>query len=420
MADNLQQLMDNVQEHFGVILKDKQREAMVTFMSGYDVFVVLPTGYGKSIIYGFLPYAFDLYKGQEGSIVICVSPLVSLMMDQKARFTPKGVVAEFVGEEQTDQNCIRSVISGSAQLVYISPESLICNQIYRNMILSPIYKEKLVAFVIDEAHCVKSWGDKFRLAYSQLGDIRSLLPTNTNVMALTATATHETYKVVCQRLSLLNQKLIGCQPNRSNIKYEVRPLEDVETFCGNIAGELKIQGLEYPRTVIFVQRYSDCSLLFHTLRRKLGSNLTFPPDYPMLPQFTVIDMYTRASTISKKEQVLSAFCTPNGVLRVVIATTAFGMGVDCSDIHHIIHWGSTSTIEQYVQETGRAGRDGHLSRAILYYGKPGRFVHQEMKDYGNNHKECRRRMLIQNFMFCDSSMFVEDKDHCCDICSLNL
>lgn len=103
----------------------------------------------------------DLYYftvlGQEGSIVICVIPLVSLMMDQKARFTPKGVVAEFVGEEQTDQNCIRSVISGSAQLVYISPESLICNQIYRNMILSPIYKEKLVAFVIDEAHCVKSW-----------------------------------------------------------------------------------------------------------------------------------------------------------------------------------------------------------------------------------------------------------------------
>ena len=200
-------------------------------------------------------------------------------------------------------------------------------------------------------------GDKFRLAYSRLGDFRSLLPTSTNVMALTATATHDIYKVVSKRLSMTNQKLIGCQPNRTNIKYEVRPLGDVDTFCGYIAGELKTLGLECPRTVIFVQRYSDCSLLYHTIRRKLGSNITLPPDYPMLPQFTMIDMYTRASTISKKEQVLSAFCTANGVLRVVIATTAFGMGVDCSDIRHVIHWGATSTLEQYVQETGRAGRD---------------------------------------------------------------
>ena len=115
------------------------------------IFIKVGYKFYRSIIY-YLPVL-----EQEGSIVICVSPLVSLMMDQKARFTPKGIVAEFVGEEQTDENCIRSVITGSAQLVYISPESLICNHIFRNMIMSPIYKEKLVAFVIDEAHCVKSW-----------------------------------------------------------------------------------------------------------------------------------------------------------------------------------------------------------------------------------------------------------------------
>ena len=79
------------------------------------------------------------------------------MMDQKATFTPKDIVAEIMGEEQTDENCVRSVITGSAQLVYVSLESLICNHIFRNMIMSPIYKEELVAFIIDEAHCVKSW-----------------------------------------------------------------------------------------------------------------------------------------------------------------------------------------------------------------------------------------------------------------------
>ena len=115
------------------------------------IFIKVSYKFYRSIIY-YLPVL-----EQEGSIVICVSPLVSLMMDQKARFTPKGIFAEFLGEEQTDENCIRSVITCSAQLVHISPESLICNHIFHNMIMSPIYKEKLVAFVIDEAHCAKSW-----------------------------------------------------------------------------------------------------------------------------------------------------------------------------------------------------------------------------------------------------------------------
>ena len=89
--------------------------------------------------------------------MICVSPLVSLMMDQKSKFTPKGITAEFVGENQNDDAAIRSVLAGKVQLVYISPESKMCNTMYRNMILSPIYKEKLVALVVDEAHCVKTW-----------------------------------------------------------------------------------------------------------------------------------------------------------------------------------------------------------------------------------------------------------------------
>uniref|UniRef100_A0A1X7UN26 DNA 3'-5' helicase n=1 Tax=Amphimedon queenslandica TaxID=400682 RepID=A0A1X7UN26_AMPQE len=125
----------------------------------------------------------------QGSIVICVSPLVSLMMDQKAKFTPGGIKAEFVGEQQTDSIAIKPVLSGAIELVYISPESLLANTMFRNMLLSLNYKKKLVVFVVDEAHCVKCC------------NIRSLLPSHVNVMALTATATNDTYKAVCQRLS---------------------------------------------------------------------------------------------------------------------------------------------------------------------------------------------------------------------------
>ena len=94
---------------------------------------------------------------QQGSIVVCVSPLTSLMMDQKKKFTRSGLVTVFVGEDQTNKGVISSILKGNVQLVYISPESLVCNPFYRNMLLSPVYKEKLIGLVIDEAHCVKSW-----------------------------------------------------------------------------------------------------------------------------------------------------------------------------------------------------------------------------------------------------------------------
>uniref|UniRef100_A0A1X7VKG1 Helicase ATP-binding domain-containing protein n=1 Tax=Amphimedon queenslandica TaxID=400682 RepID=A0A1X7VKG1_AMPQE len=298
MADRAMDVISEVSRRYNVVLKDKQVEAIYSFMNGCDVFVALPTGYGKSLIYAFLPSVFDLYKGQEGSIVICISPLVSLMMDQKSKFTHQGIKAVFVGEEQTDEDAIRSVLTGKVQLVYISPENIMCNPLFRNMILSPLYKEKLVALVVDEAHCVKTWGDKFRLAYGHLGDIRSLLSSNVNIMALTATATNETYKAVCKRLSLNTPKLIGFQPNRSNIVYEVKPMIDLDNFCQDIARELKSLALEYPKTVIFVQRYSDCSAIYHTLRKNLGPHITFPPYYPIWQEYLLVDMYTRASTIT--------------------------------------------------------------------------------------------------------------------------
>jgi bloom syndrome protein len=125
------------------------------------------------------------------------------MMDQKAKFTPKGIVTEFVGEEQNDFGVIRKVVNGDIQLVYISPESLIYNQLYRNMLLSLVYREKMVALVVDEVHCVRTWGDDFRMAYAHIGDLRSILPSSVNIMALTATATEITFKAVCERLSPL-------------------------------------------------------------------------------------------------------------------------------------------------------------------------------------------------------------------------
>ena len=153
---DLTRVLADVAGLFGIAsFKDKQDEALRAFLSGRDTFVSLPTGYGKSVIYAALPLIFDRLLDRRGSIVVCVSPLTSLMIDQRSKFTCMST--EFVGELQTDDDAVARVLKGQVQLVFISPENIICNSRFRNMLLSERYKEYLVAFVVDEAHCVKTW-----------------------------------------------------------------------------------------------------------------------------------------------------------------------------------------------------------------------------------------------------------------------
>ena len=152
------QVLSDVAGLFGVgVFKEKQDEAIRTFLSGRDTFVSLPTGYGKSIIYAALPLIFDRVLGRKGSIVVCVNPLTSLMIDQRSKFEPLGMSVKFVDEAQEDQEAVLRVLKGEVQLVFISPETIICNPQFRSMLLSEQYKKFLVAFVVDEAHCVKTW-----------------------------------------------------------------------------------------------------------------------------------------------------------------------------------------------------------------------------------------------------------------------
>ena len=111
--------------------------------------------------------------------------------------------------------------------------------------------------------------------------------------------------------------IIGCPPNRQNIMYEVQPLVDMDTFSSTVARDIKTHGLEYPKTIVFLRRYTDCAALYQSLKRKLNGHITFPPNYPVLQQFAVLSMYTRASKVGMKEKVLTSFCDPKGRLRIV-------------------------------------------------------------------------------------------------------
>ena len=138
-------------------VKPKQIEAVLEFCKGKDVFVSLPTGYGKTLIFAVLLSLFNAIRKVTTSIVVVVTPLAALMAEQKRKFILMGVNAEFLGELQTDQQAVSRVIKGDHELVLLSPENLCFNKELRDMLLSKVYQENLVAFVVDEAHCIKSW-----------------------------------------------------------------------------------------------------------------------------------------------------------------------------------------------------------------------------------------------------------------------
>lgn len=258
-------------------------------------------------------------------------------------------------------------------------------------------------------------GDDFRIAFAEIGELRSLIPRSVSVMALTATTTTEVYDSVVNRLSMKDIVLVALPPTRNNITYCVGPKPKLLEFAEQISRTLNLLRRDYPKTIIFCNNYKDCANLYAMLRTILGSSFTEPVGYPDLHKFRLVDMYTRASIPEMKEKILSSFKTLGGKLRLIIATTAFSMGIDCPDIRQIYHYGPPNTIEQYVQETGRAGRDNEQSKAVLLYG-PFRFSTKEMKAYGENCLVCRQQLLFQNFILYHHDN-IEPPCKCCDICA---
>ena len=178
-------------------------------------------------------------------------------------------------------------------------------------------------------------------------------------MALTATATSDTLKVVTEHLSLDDPAVIGLSPNLPHVFNLAEKLPKLEDFCQHLSSSLMRDCVLYPKTIIFCRSYNDCGEVYRTIEIIIGPSFTEPYGYPHgLHRFRIVDMYTRASVRSMKEKILKSFASPNSKLRVVIATvtTAFSMRIDCPDIWKVVHFGS---IEEYVQETGRAGKMGN-------------------------------------------------------------
>ena len=144
------------------------------------------------------------------------------------------------------------------------------------------------AIAVDEAHCVKTWGDEFRLSLAQIGELRSIVPSTVNIIALTATATVPVLKVVTQRLSMLNPILVAQSPYRENISYKVHEKTDVDTFCTSLCGELCHLQIKFPKTIIYVRTYKDCIDIYMQLKIKMGLFFTEPQSSPNIVGFRLL------------------------------------------------------------------------------------------------------------------------------------
>ena len=163
---------------------------------------------------------------------------------------------------------------------------------------------------------------------------------------------------------------ISVSPHKKNIVYAVRPKPDIEEFVHTIVDCLRTLRDNMPRTIIFCRRYRECAhIMYQLFELLLGDEFTHPPKAPNLVRYRLVDMYTKCTEGNIKEDIVTEFSKPDGTLRVMIGTIAFGMGLDCPDVRQVFHWGPSNDIASYIQETGRCGRDGFCSNAVLFYSK---------------------------------------------------
>jgi RecQ family ATP-dependent DNA helicase len=326
-------------ERFGLhAFRPGQREAVQAALDGRDSLVVMPTGGGKSLCYQLPALAGD-------GLVVVVSPLIALMADQRRRLEQAGVNAAMLAsgmEEGHNAQALRAISSGEARLVLAAPERF-ASRAFRETLAT----RRVGLFVVDEAHCVAEWGHDFRPDYLRLHDAVEVLGRPT-VMAATATATPRVAEEIAVRLGLRDWLAVRSGFDRPNLTFDVVGLEGEGTVARKRATLLHALAGEDARPAIVycgTRKHTAevAALLAERGLKTVCYHAGMPPD---------------ARRVSQE-----AFMS--GSAEVVVATNAFGMGVDKADVRTVVHWAVPTSLEAYYQEAGRGGRDGRPGRAVL-------------------------------------------------------
>ncbi|XP_072953771.1 ATP-dependent DNA helicase Q-like 3 [Typha angustifolia] len=338
-------LVKILEQFFGhPAFRGKQLEAIEAILAGRDCFCLMPTGGGKSMCYQIPALA-------KPGIVLVISPLIALMENQVATLKSKGISAEFLSSTQTVQTKEKiheDLDSGkpSLKLLYVTPE-LVATFGFMTK-LSKLYNRGLLGLVaIDEAHCISSWGHDFRPSYRKLSSLRKKLP-GVPLLALTATAVPKVQKDVIESLSLQNPVILRASFNRPNIFYEVRYKDLLDDAYSDLSNLLKSSGNVC--SIIYCLERSSCDdLTSHLIKQGISSAA-----------------YHAGLNSKLRSAVLDDWLSSR--IQVVVATVAFGMGIDRKDVRIVCHFNMPKSMESFYQESGRAGRDQLPARSVLYYG----------------------------------------------------
>jgi len=381
--------------------RDSQAEIIDHIVNGGDALVLMPTGGGKSLCY-------QLPAMLRNGVGIVVSPLIALMQDQVDALAEVGVRAAFINSSQTFQQALeieKKMRQGELDLVYIAPERLLTQRCLELLDVCPIS-----LFAIDEAHCVSQWGHDFRPEYIKLSVLHERFPTVPRI-ALTATADQVTRAEIIKRLQLENALQFVSSFDRPNIRYRI-----VEKASG------RHQLLDFLKA----EHATDAGIVYCLSRKKVEETAEFLNQHGVqaLPYHAGLDTKIRTQNQAR-------FLREDGI--VMVATIAFGMGIDKPDVRFVAHLDLPKSIEGYYQETGRAGRDGMAANAWMSYGLQDVVQQRRMIDESEadeNYKRlqsskldsmlalcetihCRRRHLLNYFGQANS-----EKHQCgnCDVC----
>ncbi|MGO1243403.1 MAG: DNA helicase RecQ [Sphingobacterium sp.] len=370
-------LFDNLQEFFGFDNFKGDQEAIITnILGGKDTFVIMPTGGGKSICYQ-LPALMS-----EGTAIV-ISPLIALMknqVDQLRAFGGNESIAHFLNSSLNKGEIAKvkqDVSAGKTKLLYVAPESLAKEE------NTQFLKQIRVSFVaVDEAHCISEWGHDFRPEYRKIRQVINGIGDNIPIIALTATATPKVQSDIRKNLQMTDARLFKSSFNRSNLYYEVRTKKDV-----------------VKEIVKFIRQNAGKTGIIYCLSRKKVEEIAEVLNIngiKALPYHAGLDAKTRADTQDK-------FLMED--VEVIVATIAFGMGIDKPDVRYVIHHDIPKSMEGYYQETGRAGRDGGEGNCLAFYSeKDVEKLTKFMKDKPVSEREIGTQILKEVIDYSESSV----------------
>ena len=389
-----------LKEQFGYEnFRHKQEEIIQTVLGGKDAFVLMPTGGGKSLCYQIPALLF-------GGLTVVVSPLIALMKDQVDALRLNGIAAAYLNSSLSfpeQDEIISRLKRGELKLLYIAPEKLFGSG---GAFLNVLKEVGVSLFAIDEAHCVSEWGHDFRPEYLELSRLKIEFPS-APIIALTATADHITQKDVLQKLALKEPSVFVSSFNRANIHYSVVPKRE-----------------SYERLSEYLSLRKEESGIIYTLSRQSSETLAEKlkeDGFSVRPYHAGLDKETR----NKHQEMFQ-----KDEINIIVATIAFGMGINKSNVRFVVHMDLPKNLESYYQETGRAGRDGLKSDALLFYGSGDVMKLKRFAEVDDNPEQTRimLRKLGQMADFCEIRLcrrkhllnyFGEDaSDSCgsCDVC----